>query len=239
MNRKTCLNALVGAMLAAGAVSAHALTMTLNSQIGGDTTDVTYGPGQTYVGGGGGGFAGTLTGAGVHDQNPLLTYCVELNQDFNLPGSYSNYSLVTAAAQFGASKAADLSNLITWALSDSSTWFSDKDKSSGVQLAVWEIVYDTDLDLSTGSFHVNGGGQTNGSALAYANTLLSHASTAQSNAVTAYILTSAQNQDQLYWENSSGKQLTALDNAVPEPASLALVSVALAGLGFSRRRARG
>jgi hypothetical protein len=189
-----------------------------------------------YYGTGGGGFSGTLTGAGGHDRNPLLAYCVDLFHDVGLGASYTNYAVQTAASYLDSTKAGELANLFTWAVADSSTWFSNKDKSSGVQLAVWEIVYDTGLDLSAGAFHTTSTeGGTNAAALGYAKDLLNHAGTAQANVLSVYILNSNDNQDQLFWEDASGHQFTSR-TAVPEPTSLALTALALTGLALTRRR---
>lgn len=240
MSTPFCLKVLAGAALAAGTLSANALTMTLNNwTYGSGQVNVTVGtPSINYVGGGGGGFSGTLTGSTGHDTNNLMTYCTEINQDFSFGVSYTNdYTVLSAASYFGSTKALELARMFSWAMADP-TRVNNSTESTGLQLAVWNIVYDTDLSVTSGNFHVNDSTTSD----SYANMLLSHAGDAgQSQTLLMYLLHSGSpgnHQDQLFWETPNGQTDNSIIN-VPEPASVALVGVALAGLGLSRRTRRG
>lgn len=91
----------------------------------------------------------------------IQAFCVEIRQDVDFGGHYV-YDLAPVAqvpntSPMGATKADELSEL--WG-----RYFSivvDNDSAAAFQLAVWEIVNDTQLDLHAGNFQtVLGPGQT-------------------------------------------------------------------------------
>jgi hypothetical protein len=113
--------------------------------------------GQTSAGG----FAGFFSAAaGTLMSSPLLSYCIELAQNFNFNVTYDNYSVVPLASApntiiggMGATKAFDLASLLGGGrFADS---FTSTVKSAAMQLAIWEIVYEKAGDaynVTSGAF---------------------------------------------------------------------------------------
>lgn len=180
-----------------------------------------------------GGFRGSLVGAGALSSSAFLTYCIELEESFSFSSTaMTGYAVVDATTYFqgrrvlspnrpdGATVAQRLGQLITWANADP-TRVDSAAESTAFQLAVWNLVYDTDWSvtmlgrLSDGSSHA-----------ALADQMLTGASQVAS-------------RYDVYALSKVGKQdfITA-SLRVPEPGSAALVLAALAGLGLAARRRR-
>ena len=173
------LRAVFGLVVAAAACSAQALTLGLTGFANGSVNVVGSSP---NVNASAGAFVGTLTGAGsAFDSNPFYTYCVELTQSFNWGSPLPGYSLAGGASYFGSSAYPTSATTILDRLGKLFTVLggagkpSSADQSAGIQLAVWESIYEgyDPLTLSAGAFKITNAGAAN--AVVVANGLLASA----------------------------------------------------------------
>lgn len=196
----------------------------------------------TAYGGAAGGFTGRLTGAGAYDSAAFLTYCVELSESFAFSAApQGGYSIVAGSSYFGADKAARLGRLLTY-VADNPTAVDTSAESTALQLAIWNVVYDSDWTLASG------GSFSDGSAYrGRANTLLAGAQGVLAPRFEVAALKKTGSQDfllaSLLAADVVGDGLPLAPNAVPapggtvsEPASLALASLALLTGALLRRR---
>lgn len=162
-----------------------------------------------------GGYTGALALDGFN-LSSFNTYCVELTESFSFSSSpMPGYQIVNGATYFGSSKAEELGKLMSYvALHPAEV--DTAAESTSLQLAIWNLVYDSDRSLLGGSF-------TDSSVYGkHATELLEESADARSN-VAVYAL------------SKNGSQDFILTLAVPEPTSL---SLALVGL-FALRRKHG
>ena len=159
----------------------------------------------------------------------FVAWCLDLGHSISQGGPYSYDTTTTPFTNtfdlFAAGAMARVQSVFD--ASYASVITSNTDQAAGFQLALWEVLYDSNWTLATGAFQAT----ANAGILGYANTYLT-AGLAGGNAG-AYDLTYLQS-------NATNPQLqnlvTASPSAVPLPAGGLLLLAALGGLGLARRR---
>lgn len=224
------LGALAGLVVAAGAATlpsaALAANVTLTGWAQGSGATVQASGSAVPTGaynGWAGGFTGSLSGAGALDATNFLTWCVELEEHFSFSTSaMTGYRVMDAADYFGDRAAIDplrpngaqvaqrLGQLISWMNADA-TRVDTAAESVAMQLAIWNIVYDSDWTVTANSAF------RDASTHKTAATQMLQGATATTGNVRLYVLAKNGSQDFITWQR------------VPEPGSLALVSLGLLG----------
>lgn len=92
-------------------------------------------------------------GAGVDKSVPITfdTYCVDLKQTVKKGDTYTYDVIPLASAGFTATQVSLLGTL--WAENESKV--KTATDSAAFQVAIWEILYDTNYNVSTGNFKLN------------------------------------------------------------------------------------
>jgi hypothetical protein len=171
-------------------------------------------------------WAGGVTGS-INGGSTFTSYCINMYEDLNAYATYTSFVLTdTSGHTFANSKAAaDIGKLFAEGNAvDNST------ESAAMQIAVWEIAYESSglYDVNSGDAKFSGGSALTSGALTLANTWLAALST-QTSGVTLAVLQSTtppEPQDQVF----------VAPSAVPEPGTYALLAGGLLCVGFMARR---
>jgi hypothetical protein len=160
-----------------------------------------------------GGFKGTWNGVDI------LFWCFDLDQNFNFRTDYGDYT----ASTYASPQLDDIQRLFSIGFSQV---FGAPHASAAFQLALWNIEYDGDADVASGSFRASGGSST---AVTLANDLLGglHDPGVSGAGWTITRFTSLRHQDFIMGVHEPSRD-------VPEPAAPALALVALAAAWGAR-----
>ena len=154
-----------------------------------------------------GGFSGTWGGT------PIVFWCYEMGQTFNLPGTYTDYSAIPLInTRLSALFQTDLASALSGPVNVNSAAF---------QLAIWNIIYDNDNFVDSGTWFASG----DVNAINLANSWL--ASLPATSSFSLVQLTSREHQDFV----TPGGPLK-----VPEPAPIPLLAAGFALMLFATRR---
>lgn len=128
-----------------------------------------------------------------------------------------------------------LVNVAPFTTSNPNTAFNSATGSAALQLAIWEIVYDTD------KYNANGGHYylSSGDFYSLGNTATGQEVVDQAQEWLNYLLSYSPSKYQVYGYVSSTKQDVIVFTPIPEPGTYALLVAGLGVLGFVRHRRKG
>jgi hypothetical protein len=208
-------------LLSAAACASQAANVTLTGWAFGAGNNVQ----ATGYSGKAGAYVGRLTGAPGFDADPFVTYCVELEEYFSFSGNaMTGYNVVDGASYFAARRgdggiAERLGRLMSFVAANPAA-VDNAAESTSLQLAVWNLVYDSDWAVSTASTF-----RDQSSYRTAADSLLAGGQGIAASRFDVFVL-----------EKRGSQDFVLLRQRVPEPGTLALVAAAFGALAWRRRR---
>lgn len=165
-----------------------------------------------------------LTGVDLATSDPVsyLTYCIDIMHALFVPGQYNVVPIAQLTPALSSLKQAQIGALLSNTPAVTST-----DISAGIQLAVWEIGFESapSYDVNAGGFSVTGGNSA--AARALANGYLAQLpGWTLPTGLRTLVLDSAANQDQTFLA------------PVPEPGIWAMLIAGFGAVGAALRRRR-
>lgn len=181
---------------------------------------------------------------GFADPLSFNAFCVELFTSASGFGSATSNFLIGSTTSTSLSKLFSYNDVANGGVNGDGTTSTDKYKSAGLQLAVWELLYDAAPgNVSAGEFSAS----VDATSVAWANSLLAGAAGANANYDLQLISDNDLRSKPTYQDfvtASIGSTFGCNEGdcgvtPVPEPSSIALTIAGLLGLGFfSRRKTR-
>ncbi len=186
-----------------------------------------------------GGLTASLSNAGSDNAGQLSTYAIEIGKDLPNSKGSSSYTVQDGSSYFqaqfnDAGIASRLGRLMT-VVATTPSLVDTAAESASLQLAVWNLIYDTDYSVSSGKF------KDTSIYASTANSLLSLTQKQSTSNYTLKVLQSSSMEDLFYTVPTVRSTGTLVSNQVAEPGSLALAGLTLlmAATAGARLRRRG
>lgn len=239
MKIRMCIVALLGGVLAQGALAADTVQMRFKGTGLGKSVKIS-------VNGGGhqGVFAGELlhefangVGRGATLNGIKPTFCTDLHQ--HVTNSWKTYTLKDVADMptppMGNAKANAIADIYNFGVGAQDRGEMDNNMASALQIAIWEVVTDFDIGVGRSSLSVGDGFfkafNSNSSAL-------SGVVTTYLNDIFNYIGEASSHNDLVGLASGTAQDQIIRIPTVPLPTGAGMAFAGLAGLGLIRRRRR-
>lgn len=236
MKKSFALAAAVGLMITASAASAQAVNVTNVAFTPGSVTGTIHSPSLTgEVGIGQFEFKGNYISGGAPFD--ILTYCIDLAHSVSLGNvNYNSYTIIPIAsyASMTTAKINSLNALLTHTtpLLNAATGQNAINVSAAAQMAVWEIMFETQpawsVTNTSSALYVSGSGSPLTTSEGLANTYLGNV------ANNTWAVNSAYDLKVLY--SPSQQTQVFLTPSVPEPATWAMMMLGFGAIGGALRR---